>query len=112
VLVVEPQPDLDFNRLVRHAGGLTTDSGGVTEGNTVLGVPCLTLRDTTERPETVTLGTNELIGTEPAALRPALDRLFEGRWKKGSILPLWDGHAGERIAKTIERSSCRSPNAP
>jgi UDP-N-acetylglucosamine 2-epimerase (non-hydrolysing) len=103
LFTVEPQPYLEFNHLVRHAKGVITDSGGVTEETTVLGVPCVTLRNTTERPETVTLGTNELIGTDPAALKPALDRLFAGQWKKGSIPPLWDGRTGERIAAVLDQ---------
>ncbi|MFO1266415.1 MAG: UDP-N-acetylglucosamine 2-epimerase (non-hydrolyzing) [Rubrivivax sp.] len=103
LLTVEPQPYLEFNYLVRHAKGVITDSGGVTEETTVLGVPCVTLRDTTERPETVTIGTNELIGTDPAALGPALDKLFAGQWKKGGIPELWDGRTGERIAQALER---------
>jgi UDP-N-acetylglucosamine 2-epimerase (non-hydrolysing) len=103
LLTVEPQPYLEFNHLVRHAKGVITDSGGVTEETTVLGVPCITLRDTTERPETVTTGTNELIGTDPAALKPALDRLFAGQWKKGGIPELWDGRTGERIAEALDR---------
>lgn len=107
VLVVEPQPYLEFNWLVRHAKGVITDSGGITEETTVLGVPCLTLRDTTERPETVAIGTNELIGTDPAALQPALDRLFAGRWKRGAVPELWDGRSGERIAAILEQLLCR-----
>ncbi|MBL8326483.1 MAG: UDP-N-acetylglucosamine 2-epimerase (non-hydrolyzing) [Rubrivivax sp.] len=103
LLTVDPQPYLEFNYLVRHAKGVITDSGGVTEETTVLGVPCVTLRNTTERPETVTIGTNELIGTDPSALEPALARLFEGRWKQGAIPPLWDGRTGERIAEELER---------
>ena len=103
LLTVAPQPYLEFNYLVRHAKGVITDSGGITEETTVLGVPCITLRDTTERPETVTVGTNELIGTDPAALGPALDKLFAGRWKKGAIPELWDGHTGERIAAALDR---------
>jgi UDP-N-acetylglucosamine 2-epimerase (non-hydrolysing) len=103
LLTVEPQPYLEFNHLVRHAKGVITDSGGVTEETTVLGVPCVTLRDTTERPETVTVGTNELIGTDPAALKPALDKLFAGQWKKGAVPELWDGRAGERIAAILDR---------
>ena len=103
LLTVEPQPYLEFNHLVRHAKGVITDSGGVTEETTVLGVPCVTLRDTTERPETVTVGTNELIGTDPAALKPALDKLFSGQWKKGGIPELWDGRTGERIAAALDR---------
>ena len=107
LLLVEPQPYLEFNYLVRHAKGVITDSGGVTEETTVLGVPCVTLRDSTERPETVTLGTNELVGTDPAALKPTLDKLFAGQWKKGSIPELWDGRTGERIAEVLDRLLCR-----
>jgi UDP-N-acetylglucosamine 2-epimerase (non-hydrolysing) len=103
LLAVEPQPYLEFNYLVRHAKGVITDSGGVTEETTVMGVPCVTLRDTTERPETVTVGTNELIGTDPAALPPTLDKLFDGRWKKGATPELWDGRTGERIAEILDR---------
>jgi UDP-N-acetylglucosamine 2-epimerase (non-hydrolysing) len=103
ILSVEPQPYLEFNHLVRHARCVITDSGGVTEETTVMGVPCITLRDTTERPETVTVGTNELVGTDPAALKPALDRLFAGQWKKGGVPELWDGRSGERIAAILER---------
>ena len=106
LLVVEPQPYLEFNHLVRHAKAVITDSGGITEETTVLGVPCLTLRDTTERPETVTLGTNALIGTDPQALKPALDIVFDGRWKQGSVPPLWDGQTGERIAAVLDRLLC------
>lgn len=108
IRLVEPQPYLEFNYLVRHARGVITDSGGVTEETTVMGVPCITLRDSTERPETVTLGTNELIGTDPAALRPALDRLFDGQWKHGQIPPYWDGQAAKRIVHALERLLCPS----
>lgn len=71
---MEPQPYLEFNYLVRHAKAVITDSSGITEETTVLGVPCLTLRNTTERPETVTIGINKLIGTNPAHLAPALEQ--------------------------------------
>ncbi len=100
---VEPQPYLEFNYLVKNAKAVITDSGGVTEETTVMGVPCVTLRDTTERPETVTVGTNELLGTDPAALKPALDKLFAGQWKKGAIPELWDGRTGGRIAEILEK---------
>lgn len=103
VAIVEPQPYLEFNYLVRHAKAVITDSGGITEETTVMGVPCLTLRDSTERPETVDVGTNELIGTDPAAIRPALDRLFAGSWKTGVSPEKWDGKTGERIAEVLER---------
>ncbi|NYT79762.1 UDP-N-acetylglucosamine 2-epimerase (non-hydrolyzing) [Alcaligenaceae bacterium] len=102
IKLVDPQPYLEFNYLVKHALGVITDSGGVTEETTVMGVPCLTLRDTIERPETVTVGTNELIGTDPAKLKPALDRLFAGQWKKGAIPEKWDGHTAERIVAQLE----------
>lgn len=101
--LVEPQPYLEFNHLVRHAKAVITDSGGITEETTVLGVPCLTLRDTTERPETVSLGTNVLVGTDPERLAPILDRLFAGDWPTGAIPPLWDGHTGERIVAALEQ---------
>ena len=104
--LVDPQPYLEFNYLVKHAKAVITDSGGITEETTVMGVPCLTLRDSTERPETVTLGTNELIGTDPAALAPALDRLFAGQWKRGTIPEKWDGCTGERIVQHLESLLC------
>ena len=100
--LIEPLGYLEFNYLVERAKAVITDSGGITEETTVLGVPCLTLRDNTERPETVDIGTNELVGTDPAKLRPHLDRLFDGRWKKGAIPDRWDGHAGQRIVEVLE----------
>ncbi len=100
--LVEPQPYLEFNFLVKHAKAVITDSGGITEETTVMGVPCMTLRDTTERPETVSIGTNALIGTDPAKLGPALDRLFAGDWQTGRIPDLWDGRTGERIVAALE----------
>ena len=101
--LVEPQPYLEFNFLVKHAKAVITDSGGISEETTVMGVPCLTLRDTTERPETVTIGSNELIGTDPAKLRPALGKLFAGEWKEGSIPEKWDGKTSKRIVAVLER---------
>ena len=95
--IVEPMGYLEFNYLVERAKAVVTDSGGITEETTVMGVPCITLRDNTERPETCTVGTNELIGTNPAAIKPALDKLFAGEWKKGAIPELWDGKTAERI---------------
>ncbi len=95
--ITTPLSYLEFNYLVERAKAVLTDSGGITEETTVMGVPCFTLRDNTERPETVEMGTNELIGTDPAAIKPALQRLFEGKWKKGSIPELWDGKTAERI---------------
>lgn len=94
---VEPLSYLEFNYLVERAKCVITDSGGITEETTVLGVPCITLRDSTERPETVTVGTNELIGTDPSALAPYMNLLFSGKWKRGSIPELWDGQTSSRI---------------
>lgn len=99
--IVEPLGYLEFNYLVENAKGVITDSGGITEETTVMGIPCITLRDNTERPETVTIGSNELIGTNPAAIRPILARLFSGNWKKGGIPELWDGKSADRIVKVI-----------
>lgn len=101
IKLVQPQPYLEFNYLVRNAKAVITDSGGVTEEATVLGIPCLTLRDTTERPETVSIGTNELIGNNPSALKPKLDSLFAGQWKSGNIPEKWDGQTGERIVAQL-----------
>ncbi|RMH18926.1 MAG: UDP-N-acetylglucosamine 2-epimerase (non-hydrolyzing) [Gammaproteobacteria bacterium] len=106
IRLVDPQAYLEFIYLVRHAKAVITDSGGITEETTVMGVPCLTLRDSTERPETVTIGTNQLIGTDPSALGPALDRLFAGQWKQGAIPEKWDGHTGKRIVSELERLLC------
>ena len=99
--IVDPMGYLEFNYLVERAKAVVTDSGGITEETTVMGVPCITLRDNTERPETCTVGTNELIGTDPAAVKPALDLLFSGQWKKGAIPQLWDGHTAERIVEIL-----------
>ena len=99
----EPMGYLEFNYLVNNCMAVITDSGGITEEATVMGVPCLTLRDTTERPETVTVGTNELVGTDPSKLKPFLERLFAGQWKKGSIPEKWDGKTGERIVAHLDR---------
>jgi UDP-N-acetylglucosamine 2-epimerase (non-hydrolysing) len=101
----EPLGYLEFIYLVKNARAVITDSGGITEETTVLGVPCLTLRDNTERPETVTLGTNELIGTNPDAVKPAIQKVTSGDWKKGGIPEKWDGKASERIVKIIQKLS-------
>ncbi len=99
--LIEPLGYLEFNYLVQHARAVITDSGGITEETTVMGIPCLTLRDNTERPETISIGTNELVGTDPAAIKPAMKKLFEGKWKKGRIPELWDGKAADRIVEEL-----------
>ncbi len=103
IRLVDPQPYLEFNWLVKHAKAVITDSGGITEEATVMGVPCITLRDSTERPETISIGTNELVGSDPVKLKATLDRLFAGQWKRGGIPELWDGHSAERIVAALER---------
>lgn len=97
LFLIEPLSYLEFNYLVERALVVFTDSGGITEETTVLGVPCMTLRNNTERPETITLGTNELLGTDPVTIAPAMEKLFQGKWKKGKIPKYWDGKTGERI---------------
>lgn len=108
---VDPLTYLEFNYLVSQAFGVITDSGGITEEATVMGIPCLTLRDNTERPETVTLGTNVLVGTDPKKIPPVLGQLMNGKWKVGQVPPLWDGKTGARIIVALEKvlatkSSC------
>jgi UDP-N-acetylglucosamine 2-epimerase (non-hydrolysing) len=99
----DPLSYLEFNYLVKNAKGVITDSGGITEETTVMGVPCITLRDNTERPETCTIGTNELIGTDPSAISPALRKVQDGNWKLGGIPEKWDGKAAERIVDKLIR---------
>lgn len=96
-----PMGYLEFNYLVKHAMAVITDSGGITEETTVLGVPCMTLRDNTERPETCEVGTNELVGTDPNKVGPAMEKLFDGGWKSGGIPEKWDGKAAERIVEEL-----------
>jgi UDP-N-acetylglucosamine 2-epimerase (non-hydrolysing) len=99
--VLDPLPYLDFLALQSRAEVVITDSGGIQEETTYLGVPCLTLRENTERPITVSLGTNVLVGRDPEKLRTELAAVLAGKKKKGTIPPLWDGHAGERVAQVI-----------
>ena len=94
---IEPLGYLEFNYLVERAKVVITDSGGITEETTVMDIPCMTLRDNTERPETIELGTNELLGVNPKAIAPAMATLSSGNWKSGSIPHLWDGKTAERI---------------
>jgi UDP-N-acetylglucosamine 2-epimerase (non-hydrolysing) len=112
LFMVEPLGYLEFNYLVKHAKAVITDSGGITEETTVMGVPCMTLRDNTERPETVTEGTNELLGTNPENLAPAFQRLFNGKWKTGSIPKYWDGKTSERIVEKLETLLVKHAEAP
>ncbi len=101
LIQIDPLGYLEFIYLLKYARAVITDSGGITEEATVLDVPCMTLRNSTERPETVTIGTNELVGTNPQNLAPYLKRLSEGKWKKGATPELWDGHTSKRIVKIL-----------
>ena len=99
--MIDPMSYLEFNYLVERCFAVVTDSGGITEETTVMGVPCLTLRDNTERPETITVGTNELIGTDPKNIAPAMKTLFSGKWKKGGVPEMWDGNTAKRIVNHL-----------
>lgn len=99
--VLDPLPYVDFLGLQSRATVVITDSGGIQEETTYLGVPCLTVRENTERPITVTMGTNVLVGRDREKLRTELSRVLAGNAKKGSVPPLWDGHTGERIAEIL-----------
>jgi len=99
--LLDPLPYIEFLVLQRKATVVITDSGGIQEETTFLGIPCLTLRENTERPITVTAGTNILVGQNREKLRQELCRVLQGRGKKGRVPPLWDGHAAERIAGII-----------
>jgi UDP-N-acetylglucosamine 2-epimerase (non-hydrolysing) len=101
LFLIEPLGYLEFNYLVENCKAVITDSGGITEETTVMNVPCMTIRENTERPETVTEGTNLLLGVDPEAIKPAMQTLFEGKWKKGQIPDKWDGHAAARILDVL-----------
>jgi len=99
--LLEPRPYLEFLALQRRATLVITDSGGIQEETTFLGVPCLTVRENTERPITTSLGTNVLVGRDVARLRTEVRRILNGGAKRPSQIPLWDGHAAERSAAVI-----------
>ena len=102
LIMTEPLGYLEFIQLMSNATAILTDSGGIQEETTYLGVPCLTFRDSTERPITVTLGTNQLLSDlDPKKTYTALKEILAGKVKKGSIPPLWDGKAAERIAAKL-----------
>jgi UDP-N-acetylglucosamine 2-epimerase (non-hydrolysing) len=101
--LVEPLGYLDFLALTADARLVMTDSGGIQEETTALGVPCLTLRENTERPVTVEAGTNQLVGTDPAKAVAAAREVLGGRARQGRIPEKWDGHAAERVAEVLVR---------
>lgn len=99
--LIEPLGYLEFLYLMDHAGVVLTDSGGVQEETTVLGVPCLTLRSNTERGITVEEGTNRLVGLDRKAIETAVEEILGGKWPVGHAPTLWDGHASERIVAAV-----------
>ncbi len=103
IALVEPMGYLQFLGTMAQARLVLTDSGGIQEETTAIGVPCLTLRANTERPVTVTEGTNVLLGADPAAIAPAVAEILAGRGKTGRVPEKWDGHAAERIADLVCR---------
>lgn len=103
VRFIEPLGYLDFLSLLTHASFVLTDSGGIQEETTVLAVPCLTLRENTERPVTITQGTNQLVGTDPEKIVAAASKLLAGEKKVSRVPPFWDGHAAQRIVEILLR---------
>ena len=99
--LVDPVGYLDFLQLMAHARVVLTDSGGIQEETTILGVPCLTLRENTERPVTVELGTNRLVGQQPERILTAYREVMRGGAASGRIPPLWDGRAAGRIVAVL-----------
>src|SRR5216110_783589 len=101
--LIPPVGYLDFLCLMSKAALVLTDSGGIQEETTALGIPCLTLRENTERPVTISEGTNLLVGTDPAKIVAGARDVLAGRGKAGKIPPLWDGHAAGRIVEILLR---------
>jgi UDP-N-acetylglucosamine 2-epimerase (non-hydrolysing) len=98
---INPLGYLKFNYLVKHAKAVLTDSGGITEETTVMNVPCITLRNSTERPETCDIGTNVLVGNDSEKISKAFNKLYSGNWKQGQTPELWDGKAAVRITNHL-----------
>jgi UDP-N-acetylglucosamine 2-epimerase (non-hydrolysing) len=104
---LEPLGYREFLDLMRGASLVITDSGGIQEETTVLGIPCATVRPNTERPVTIEVGTNELVAPVTGAIRDAAARALSGRWKRGTRPPLWDGHAAPRIVDALAEFAAR-----
>ena len=101
IIFVEPQGYLNFMYLIKNSFAVITDSGGISEETTVLGIPCFTMRNNTERPETQTIGTNTLVGTSIENLEKTFGEFLVNGQKKGGIPELWDGKAAERIIAVL-----------
>ena len=101
IIFCDPLGYLEFNYLVKNSFAVITDSGGITEETTIMNIPCLTIRENTERPETISEGTNELIGVNIKKFNPYFKKLFDGKWKSGKSPKYWDGKTGERIINKL-----------
>ncbi len=102
---IQPQNYLNFLSLMIHSRFVMTDSGGLQEESTVLGIPCLTLRKNTERPITITMGSNKLVGNDTEKIIAGAEQILDGQWQRSQIPPLWDGQAAERITNILVKSS-------
>jgi UDP-N-acetylglucosamine 2-epimerase (non-hydrolysing) len=103
IKIVDPLGYLDMIKLVKHSKLVLTDSAGLQEESTVMSIPCITLRDETERPSTVEFGTSEIVGRDPAKIMDAFERAMRGEWKDGGLPPQWDGKTAERIAAILAK---------
>lgn len=102
LILTDPLGYLEFNYLVKNSRGVITDSGGITEETTIMNIPCITLRNSTERPETVELGSNILAGDDGKDMVTYINKMIKGDWKKASIPDLWDGKTAERIVQQLQ----------
>ena len=101
LIITDPIGYLDFMQLMQNAKLLLTDSGGIQEETTYLGIPCITMRDNTERPATIELGTNILVGSDNELIIKEMKKILDGEGKKGKIPELWDGKAAQRIVSIL-----------
>lgn len=102
---IGPLGYVDFLKLMKNAKFVLTDSGGIQEETTILDVPCLTLRNETERPITVQMGTNEIVGLDEKKIKESIEKIMKGEWKHAQKIETWDGHVAERIIKIISASN-------
>jgi UDP-N-acetylglucosamine 2-epimerase (non-hydrolysing) len=104
IYLLPPLPYLQFLSLLSKCKAVLTDSGGIQEESTFLGIPCLTLRENTERPVTVEAGSNEIVGLDEKRILLCLSSIMADSWKRGSPPPLWDGRAAERVGKVLKET--------